>query len=38
VGLISDGKLFDPMLVDIFIEDINEFLAIRKKYVDKITT
>ena len=30
------GKLFDPTLVDIFMENIDEFLEIRKKYADKI--
>ena len=30
------GKLFDPILVDIFMENIDEFLEIKKKYADKI--
>jgi response regulator RpfG family c-di-GMP phosphodiesterase len=32
------GKLFDPMLVDIFMENIGEFLEIKKKYADKTVT
>ena len=30
------GRLFDPVLVEIFLENINEFLEIREKYADKI--
>jgi response regulator RpfG family c-di-GMP phosphodiesterase len=29
------GKHFDPLLVDIFFENFNEFDEIRKKYIDK---